>query len=80
MTTSVDEVARQAMSLPPHEREELLETLLRSLSGGVDPAIDEAWRTEINRRVRQIQTGAVTALSRQEADALLDRRRQARMA
>ena len=50
----------EALKLPPGERAALADSLLRSLEGPVDPAVDAAWRAEIRRRVADLDAGAPT--------------------
>lgn len=67
------------MALSPVEREQVAETLLESIDGGVDQAeVDAAWKDEIGRRVDGIRTGNVDGLTRDEVRALLAERRSAR--
>jgi putative addiction module component (TIGR02574 family) len=76
---SAAEVIRAALELSLAEREEVAQTLLESLEGGVDQAeVDAAWRAEVSNRVEEIRSGQVQGLSRDEVKALLHERRAAR--
>ncbi|MDR2984657.1 MAG: addiction module protein [Nocardiopsaceae bacterium] len=73
------EVIRAAMALSPDEREEVAQTLLESVDGGVDQAdVDAAWKGEIARRVDEIRRGDVEGLTREELRAFLNERRAKR--
>ena len=73
------EVIRAAMELSPTEREEIAQTLLESIDGGVDQAeVDAAWKTEISSRIDEIRSGKVKGLTREELKGFLDERRAAR--
>jgi putative addiction module component (TIGR02574 family) len=53
------ELLRDALSLPAEARSALVESLLESLDAEIDDHAHEAWREEIHRRLRQIDSGAV---------------------
>ena len=59
MTTEPAELLRDALSLPPEARAALVDSLLESLDVRVDDDSCDAWKAEINRRLRQIDNGAV---------------------
>jgi putative addiction module component (TIGR02574 family) len=48
-------IREAAMSLPPDQREEMVEALIASLP--IDPAIESAWSAEIERRIEDLRTG-----------------------
>ena len=79
MTTAVADVLQAAMALSPAEREEVAETLLESIDGETDERVpDEAWLSEIGRRVSEVRSGTVTMLTRSEVDAMVAEGRAAR--
>jgi putative addiction module component (TIGR02574 family) len=51
-----------ALSLPAEARSALIESLLESLDADIDENAHEAWREEIQLRLRQIDSGAVKML------------------
>lgn len=57
MPVTVAELAQRARALGPSDRERLVELLLESLAETPDPAVEEAWRHEIGRRVAAYQRG-----------------------
>ncbi len=57
MPASVDKVADQALGLPTADRELLVEKLLASLSGAVDPAVERIHLDEVRRRRAAVQSG-----------------------
>ncbi len=59
MTTPSHELLSAALMLPETERANLAGLLLRSLDPTPDPAADEAWAAEIQRRVQAIDRGEV---------------------
>lgn len=66
MTTTLEELAIQAMTLTSGERAAFAQLLLASLDE--DPAIDEAWAVEVERRIRDLESGMISAVPM--ADAL----------
>ena len=59
MSTLLHEVAGNACNLSPEERAELAHTLILSLDDSVDKDHESAWDSEIERRVREIKSGAI---------------------
>lgn len=59
MSDIVLDLAQRGQSLAPHERERLVELLLKSLVETTAPDIDEAWDREIALRVAAHQRGEI---------------------
>lgn len=59
MKVTTEEVLRQALSLDENGRASVAGALIESLHSEEDPEAEEAWDTEIGRRVREIDSGAV---------------------
>jgi putative addiction module component (TIGR02574 family) len=59
MTRTTEEVILEAMSLPPDARAIVADRLLMSLDSPRRKEIDILWAEEVERRVRQIETGEV---------------------
>ena len=57
MPDTVAELARRGRALPLDERARLVDLLLDSLEDSPDPAIEEAWRLEIRRRISAYERG-----------------------
>jgi putative addiction module component (TIGR02574 family) len=62
MATSKDDVFRAALTLPENERADLIEALLESLDSEVEAGVEAAWRLEIERRARELDSGAVQSI------------------
>ena len=58
MTNGYEDVANAALALPTEARAILAEDLVASLESSQEE-IDEAWRIEIERRVKEIKEGTV---------------------
>ena len=67
MQRDAAELLRDALSLSPEARASLVDSLIGSLDQTVDDNAEEAWTEEIDRRLRQIDSGAVRLISWDEA-------------
>jgi putative addiction module component (TIGR02574 family) len=59
MAVQREQVFRDALLLEPSDRTELLELLIDSLDPETEAGVEEAWMQEIDRRVAEIDSGAV---------------------
>ena len=60
MSTAVaDEILGSALKQPDTERARIAEALIASLDAPAEHEVDQAWQVEIDRRLRQIDSGAV---------------------
>jgi putative addiction module component (TIGR02574 family) len=59
MARRLEELFQEASKLPDNERAELAGMLLESLEDEPDPEVEAAWAEEVERRVRQIDSGEV---------------------
>jgi putative addiction module component (TIGR02574 family) len=75
MARRLDELYRQAVELPENDRAELAGLLLESLEAEPDPDIEVAWAEEIERRVRDIESGAAKTIPWEQVRAELHARR-----
>jgi putative addiction module component, TIGR02574 family len=71
MSQSVEKLFREASDLPETERAELAGMLLDSLESERDEGVEAAWAEEIERRVRQIESGEVRTIPWEEVRAKL---------
>jgi putative addiction module component (TIGR02574 family) len=55
------------------EKEALLATLLDALDGPPEEGVEAAWREEIDRRLRELDTGAVESISAEQVVSRIDR-------
>lgn len=63
MAASAKELYERAMSLNDEERAELVGMLLESLEIQDDEGVEAAWLEEIERRVTELDSGAVKTVS-----------------
>ena len=69
MAVSIEIIEAEALRLSAPERARLIERLIASLD--VDPGVEEAWATEVERRNSEIESGKVSLVSGPEAIAKL---------
>lgn len=66
MNVIAEKLAEEALALPDNERAALIEILLRSMNPPARKEIDRLWAEEAERRVKEIEDGAVTLLDGDE--------------
>ena len=71
MERGVAELLKEASRLPESERAELAGRLIESLEGEPDPDVEVAWAEEVERRVRQLDSGEVKTIPWAEVRAKL---------
>ena len=76
MSRSFNQIAEEALNLPPKEQLKLARTLLEKAEAYGDIGAEPAWEDEIERRIQEIDSGL--AKGRPFADVLRDIDRQLR--
>ena len=56
-------IEQEVLSLPAHERIELIDRLIESLNLPSDPEIDRLWAEEGEKRFSELENGSVTPIS-----------------
>jgi putative addiction module component (TIGR02574 family) len=74
MARSARELFQEAMRLDPEERATLIRLLVEALDGEAEAGVEEAWRAEIERRIAELDSGAVETISWEELRTRLYRR------
>ena len=69
MSTTVEELEAEALTLSNSQRARLVEKLIASLDS--EPEIENAWAEEVERRHAEIESGALSLLPGAEALARL---------
>jgi putative addiction module component (TIGR02574 family) len=62
MGDSAQRLYEEAMRLDPKERAELTGLLIESLEPGTEPGAEEAWVVEVERRLVELDGGAVKTI------------------
>lgn len=76
MNALATQVADAAMQLPSEERIVLVDMLLKSLNLPTQEDIDTLWSAEAEKRVQEINSGAVEMLDGEEVFATLRKKYQ----
>lgn len=62
MSRDVAEILKEALALPPEARAAMADSLLDSLDTEVDEDAEAAWRREVQRRIAQLDSKAVSPI------------------
>jgi putative addiction module component (TIGR02574 family) len=65
MSPALEALEAEALKLPPSDRSHLVEHLLVSLDADAEP--EKAWALEVDRREAELESGAVEAVSGEQA-------------
>jgi len=57
MAASRDEILCTALAVPERECAHLIDALLDSLDAEAEEGVEEAWRSEIDRRAKELDSG-----------------------
>jgi len=74
MSKALEEVTREAIQLPRHQRLTLARLLIELDDPGSDADIEGAWDAEIRARVRAVEEGRVEGISYDRLPARVDPR------
>jgi putative addiction module component (TIGR02574 family) len=70
----LEDLAREAIGLPRHQRLSLARMLIELDDPGSDADIDAAWETEIQARIKAVKEGRIEGIPYEEVLARVDRR------
>lgn len=62
MKRDVTTLLREALRLPAQDRAAIAEALLASLDEDVDDDAEAAWRSEVERRIAELDSGSVSSI------------------
>ena len=62
MARSAHDLFEEAMRLDPEERATLMRLLIESLDAEPEKGVDDAWMAEVERRMAELDSGAVQSL------------------
>ena len=74
MAKDAGQLLKEALSLPPEARAALADSLLESIDAEVDEDAESKWRDEIRKRMAELDSGAVRAISWSEVETRLRQR------
>ena len=62
MPMTLDQMVEEARQWPSDVVAELVDRIMVAKHGGLEAAVDEAWRAEAQRRLAEIETGAAKGI------------------
>jgi len=74
MSMALEDVTREAIALPRHQRLTLARLLIELDDPGSNTDVEAAWEAEIEARVRAVKEGRVEGIPYAEVLARVDRR------
>lgn len=77
-TTTTDRILDDALRQPEKERARIAETLIASLDAAPGPEVDRAWQNEIDKRLREMDSGTVQCIPWEQVRDRLGRNADAR--
>lgn len=72
MPITLDQIVEETRHWPPERVGELLDRLTKDLHGS-EPEIEAAWKTEIDRRIAEIESGKVKGVPAEEVSARIQK-------
>lgn len=75
MSSSSEQIFKDALALPPQERAALLESLLISFQSSPDPNLEELWIREAEERLDAYDRGELKAVPVEEVFERIKQRR-----
>jgi len=67
MPMTLDQIVEETRQLPTDVVAELVDRILLARHGGIEPEVEAAWKTEIDRRIEEIETGKVQGIPVEES-------------
>jgi len=66
MSPDVEQIAEDLLKLPSSLRAKLAERLLESIEDFTTPDIEEAWKGEVTKRIKEYESGVVQGIPAKE--------------
>ena len=67
MPMTLDQIVEETRELPPETVSELIDRILIARHGGVEPSAAAAWKSEIDRRIAELESGKVKGVPLEES-------------
>jgi len=74
MTTTAEQVLREALGLPAVDRAEIIERLFQSFDPSADRRVDAVWSKEVESRIDAYDEGRISASPAQDVLTRINRR------
>ena len=62
MPMTLDQIVEETRHLPSDVVAELVDRILLARHGGIEPEVEAAWKTEVGRRIKEIEEGKVEGI------------------
>jgi putative addiction module component (TIGR02574 family) len=69
MPLTLEKIVEETSQWPHDVVDELVERIRLARHGGIAPPVEQAWRTEVSRRVDEIREGKVQGIPGEEVSA-----------
>ena len=67
MPITLDQIVEETRDLPPETIAELIDRIMLARHGGVESTVSAAWKSEIDRRIEEIESGNVKGIPLEES-------------
>jgi putative addiction module component (TIGR02574 family) len=67
MPMTLDQIVEETRQLPSDVVGELIDRILLARHGGINPDIEASWKTEVSRRIKEIEEGKVEGIPLDES-------------
>jgi putative addiction module component (TIGR02574 family) len=64
---TLEQIVEETSQLPADVVAGLVDRILLAWHGGIEPDVEAAWKTEVHRRVEEIETGKVQGIPAEES-------------
>jgi putative addiction module component (TIGR02574 family) len=73
MPITLDEIVEETRHLPADVVAELVDRIMVARHGGIEPSVESAWRSEVRRRIAEIDEGKVRGIPVEESLARISK-------
>lgn len=67
MPITLDQIVEETREMPAEVVVELVDRIMVARHGGIEPSVAGAWKTEIDRRIAEIESGKVKDVPLEES-------------
>lgn len=67
MPMTLDQIVEETREMPAEVVAELVDRIMIARHGGIESGVAESWKTEINRRISEIESGTVKGVPVEES-------------
>jgi putative addiction module component (TIGR02574 family) len=67
MPITLDQIVEETREMPAEVVAELIDRIMVARHGGIEPSVAESWKTEIDRRIAEIESGKVKGVPLEES-------------